>query len=72
MAVRSAVLFTPVDRSQECLEDKKRRSEAIGDAAELSKAIETLRRQLSTQQEVVGKYEAKVKKRESEVDTDCV
>ena len=52
---------------QECLEEKKKAKSSQGIDIDLSKAIETLRNQLSSQQEVVGKYEAKIKKRESEL-----
>lgn len=52
---------------QECLDEKKRNQGKGGLDIDITTAIDTLRRQLSSQQEAVGKYEAKIKKRESEV-----
>ena len=49
----------------ECLEEKKRGKSSID--VDLSDAIDKLRSQLMAQQQAVGKYEAKIKKRESEV-----
>ena len=51
---------------QECLEEKKRGKSSSIDL-DLSNAIEKLRSQLMSQQEAEAKYEAKIKKRESEV-----
>ena len=52
---------------QECLEEKKKSYEKSSTDLDLSKAIETLRSQLGAQQQSVAKYDAKIKKRESEV-----
>ncbi|XP_059094113.1 transport and Golgi organization protein 1-like isoform X1 [Tigriopus californicus] len=52
---------------QECLDEKKRNQAKGGLDIDITTAIDTLRRQLSSQQEAVGKYEAKIKKRESEL-----
>ncbi len=56
---------------KECLEEKKRMasSAASGGAgvAGLNEAIESLRKQLSAQKDIVTKFEAKVKRREAEI-----
>ena len=56
---------------QECLEEKRASSArasagALG-GAEVAEAIESLRRKLAAQQDVVAKFEAKLKRRDAEI-----
>ena len=50
---------------QECLEEKKNQKQV--DNTELIRAVDTLRDQLNSQKDAVQKYEAKIKKRDTEV-----
>lgn len=49
---------------KECIEDKNRNT---GLDPEFANAVENLKKQLTSQQEAVKKYDAKIKKRENEV-----